>query len=366
MEINNDLKFLLGLHSFYKFGSSRIKRIKKYFLNYEQAFMAPLSEFIKAKIEEKIASEFIKKRPNINLEKIIEKIERENIKIITLEEDDYPQLLKEIYNPPPLLYYKGILPNKNDFFLSIVGARKFTNYGKQVALEITRDLVQNKINTISGLALGIDTLVHQSTLDNRGKTYAVLGTGIDNKSIYPKSNYHLAQNIINAGGALISEFPLETLPLKHNFPQRNRLISGLSLGTLVIEASKKSGALITARFALEQNREVFAIPGSIFNPMSEGPLNLIKEGAIPIRKAKEILESLDLNEINTYINNKKIIASSKEEEIILKLLSKEAIHINNIIRLSNLNISLVSSTLTLMEIKGMIKNIGGMEYILAR
>lgn len=366
MEIANNTKFLLGLHSFSKFGPSRMKKIKNYFSNYEHAFKASAHELIKAQIKEKVAYEFIEARQKINPEQILEKIKQENIKIITLDEKEYPKLLKEIYNPPILLYYKGTLPDNNGFNLSIVGSRKFTNYGKQAVSEITRDLVQNKISTISGLALGIDTLVHQITLDNRGKTYGILGTGIDNKSIYPPSNYYLAQKIITEGGAIISELPLYSPPLRHHFPQRNRIISGFSLGTLVIEASIKSGALITARFALEQNREVFAVPGSIFNPMSEGPFNLIKQGANPVKNAEEILESLDLNNINTYINNKKIIADSPEEEIILKFLSKEAIHINNIIRLSTLNVSVVSSTLTLMEMKGIVKNLGGMEYVLAR
>jgi DNA processing protein len=366
MEINNNTKFLLGLHSFYKFGPSRIKRIKNYFSSYEEGFKASSHELIKAQIEEKIAYEFIEARQNINLEKILEKIEEEKIKIIILDEKNYPKLLKEIYNPPFLLYYKGRLPDNNDFNLSVVGARKFTPYGKQVVSEITRGLVNNKINIISGLALGIDTLAHQSTLLAKGKTFAVLGTGIDNKSIYPPSNYYLAQKIIESDGALISELPLYSLPLRHHFPQRNRIISGLSLGTLVIEASIKSGALITARFALEQNREVFAVPGSIFNPTSEGPLNLIKQGAAPVRNAEEILEILDLKEINKYIDNKKIIADSSEEKIILKFLSKEAVHINNLVRLSTLDISLVSSTLILMEMKGIVKNLGGMEYVLAR
>ena len=366
MGMTNNTKYLLGLHSFPKFGPSRLKRIKNYFPDYKQGFCASAHELIKAQIEEKIAYEFIETRSKINLEKILERLGQEKIKIITLGEKEYPKLLKEIYNPPILLYYKGVLPDNNSFNLSIVGARKFTSYGKQVVSEITRDLVQNNINTVSGLALGIDTLAHQVTLDNQGKTYAVLGTGIDNKSIYPPSNYYLAQKIISMGGAIISEFPLHSLPLRHHFPQRNRIISGFSLGTLVIEASIKSGALITARFALEQNREVFAVPGSIFSTLSEGPLNLIRQGANPVKNAKEILESLDLNEINTYINNKKIIADSPEEEIILKFLSKEAVHINDIVRLSTLNVSIVSSTLTLMEMKGMIKNLGGMEYVLAR
>lgn len=364
MEIDKDIKFLLGLHSFPKFGPSRLEKIRNYFETYEAGFNAGKRELIQAQIEEKIAEEFIETRAKINIKKIIEKIEEEKIKIIIINSENYPTRLKEIYKAPFLLYYKGNFPVKNEFILSIVGSRKFSPYGKQVALEITRDLVRNNMSTISGLALGIDNLVHQTTLDNQGKTYAVLGSGLDNRSIYPRANYYLAQKIISENGALLSEFPLFSPPLKHHFPQRNRIISGLSLGTLVIEANIKSGALITARFALEQNREVFAVPGNIFNASSLGPLKLIQDGAIPIKNAKEILDALDLNEINTYIDNKKIITDSLEEEKILKLLSKNPIHINEIARLAKLNISLINSTLTLMEMKGIVKNLGGMEYIL--
>ncbi|MFH1979845.1 MAG: DNA-processing protein DprA, partial [Patescibacteria group bacterium] len=184
--------------------------------------------------------------------------------------------------------------------------------------------------------------------------------------IYPSVNRYLADKIIDSGGAIISEFPPGTLPLKYNFPQRNRIISGLSLGTLVIEAGEKSGALITAFCSLEQNREVFALPGSIYSPGSYGPNKLIKQGANAIVNANDIIETLNLTQATAYIQNKKIIPESKEEEKIIALLSHEPVYIDSIIQSTNMPASTVNSALTVMEMKGMIKNLGGMQYVLAR
>ena len=246
----------------------------------------------------------------------------------------------------------------------MVGARKYTNYGERAIEKIVYNLVKNNLNIISGLALGIDALAHSACLNANGNTVAVLGTGIDKQSFYPFANRYLAEKIISTGGAIISEFPLGTEPLRYNFPQRNRVISGLSFGTLVVEAAEKSGALITARCACEQNREDFAVPGSIFSDMSAGSNELIKQGAKPVTKAEDILETLDLKNINNYIKNTKIIAESEEEKIILKYLSLEAIHIDELIRLTKLNTSIISSTLVMMEMKGAIKNLGNMQYVL--
>jgi len=363
---NNDKKYLIGLSHFQKFGPKRLKILKKNFDNFEKAFQANLNEFEQSGIEKSVAQEFISTRASINLDSILEKINKEKIKICTPEDNIYPKLLKEIYNPPELLYYKGNLETNNELSLAIVGTRKFTNYGKQITEEITRKLVNNKIVIVSGLALGIDTLAHNTTLNTGGRTIAVLGTGIDSQSIYPSANKYLAEKIIQNKGAVISEFPLGTQPLRYNFPQRNRIISGLTLGTLVIEAGEKSGALITAQYALEQNREIFTIPGSIYSPSSIGTNNLIKQGARVVTQVEDILETLDLKSISSYIDNKKIIADTPEEEIIIANLKHEPVHIDELVRLTKLNTSIINSTLTLMEMKGMIKNLGSMQYVLAR
>ncbi|HAM88706.1 MAG: protecting protein DprA protein [Candidatus Falkowbacteria bacterium GW2011_GWC2_38_22] len=363
---HNEILYLIALHHFPKFGPQRILRLQKYFSSLENAFKASAQELQKAKIEENIANEFVSARININPQALFEKIQKENIKILTLESENYPRLLKEIYAPPPLLYYKGKLEKNSDFNVAIVGSRKHSSYGKLAAESISGELALNGLTIVSGLALGIDTLAHNACLSAGGTTIAVLGTGIDRQSVYPTSNRYLADKIVAENGAVISEFPLGTLPLRHNFPQRNRIISGLSLATIVIEAGEKSGALITAAFACEQNRDVFAVPGSIFSPASAGPNNLIKQGAKPISSAADIMEALSLKNISTYIDNKKIIGETTEEEIILKNLDHEARYIDELIRLTGLNASVISGTLTIMEMKGMVKNLGGMQYVLAR
>lgn len=362
---NNNQKYLIALNHFPKFGPTRINKLKKYFPDFQTAWQANLRDLQAAGLNENLANEFISTRGSINPDELLHNIEKEKIKIITREESAYPKLLAEIYEPPPLLYYRGEL-QPDDFSIAIVGTRKFSAYGQQVAENITTELTKNKITIVSGLALGIDSLAHNTCLENQGRTIAVLGTGIDQNSIYPSSNRYLAEKIVNAGGVILSEFPLGTPPLRHNFPQRNRIISGLSLGTLVIEAGEKSGALITASYALEQNREVFAVPGNIYSPVSAGPNNLIKQGARVATNASDVIETLDLNQITSYIENKKIIPETKEEELILSFLSHEPIYVDEIIRQSQLGAAKISSTLTIMEMKGMIKNLGNMQYIIKK
>ncbi|MCK4554465.1 DNA-processing protein DprA [Candidatus Parcubacteria bacterium] len=362
----NDLKYLIALNNFPKFGPVRLKRLKKHFPDQESAFKSSANELIKAGIESKIADEFTAARININPDQLLEQLNQEGINVITIENKNYPKLLAEIYDPPQLLYYKGQLETQDEFALAVVGTRKYTNYGKQVAEQIVKDLARNNLTIVSGLALGIDALSHLAALEVKGRTIAILGSGLDKQSIYPSANRYIADKIIANNGTVISEFPLGTPPLKHHFPQRNRIISGLSLGTLVIEAGEKSGALITASHALEQNREVFTVPGSIYSPASAGPNQLIKLGAKTVTSAADIIEALDLAQVTAYIDNKKIIPASAEEKKIISHLTHESIHINELVRLTKLDTGIINSTLTIMEMKGMIRNLGGMQYVLAR
>jgi len=365
MDANQNNKFLIGLSHFYKFGPVKLKKLLKYFPNAELAYTSHKNELISAGIEEKLAHEFCVWRDHTTLDKALEILECEEIKTIALTSDQYPQKLREIFDPPFLLYYKGDLLAENDkFTIAVVGSRKFTNYGRQAAEKITRELAQNNIVVASGLALGIDTIAHQTALAAKGRTIAVLGTGIDRTSIYPANNALLAEKIWQNGGLLLSEFPPKTPPLKHHFPLRNRIVSGLSLGVLVIEASEKSGALITARAALDQNREVFAVPGNMFSAVSMGTNNLIKQGAKPITSAAEILESFSLNQIANIIENRKVLPKTPEEQQICAFLSHEPLHINDIVRNSKLDIAKINSILTIMEMKGLVKNVGAMQYVL--
>ena len=360
-----ELFYFAALERFPKFGPVRLKKILAHFPDLKKAFYATADNLSAAGIEDAIAREFIIARHDIDPEKTWSDIAAEEINLISIRDADYPSLLKEIYDAPPLLYYRGEI-RQEELALAVVGTRKFTHYGEQVAAKIVEGLVRNNITVVSGLALGIDAIAHQTALNNRGRTIAVLGTGLDKKSLYPTANRYLAQKIVENGGAVLTEFPLGTPPLRHNFPQRNRIISGLTLGTLVIEAGEKSGALITARAALDQNREVFAVPGNIYSPVSVGPNRLIKQGAKPIASAEEILEALDLVKITNYIENKKIIPPTGEEAAIIVHLSQEPRHVDELIRLTGITAPSLSGTLTLMEMKGLVKNIGGMQYILTK
>lgn len=359
-----DKKYLVALSTFPKFGSKALFKLKRAFSNFEQAFKANLRELTKAGIEEKIALEFIEARVKINPEKEWEKIEKENIKIVTPENPAYPPLLKEIYDLPALLYVKGTLPDDNDKFpLAVVGSRKVSPYGRQAIEEIVGILTRQGLVIISGLALGADACAHAVTLKNGGRTIAVLGNGLDD--LYPHTNRRLGEQILANGGAIISEFPLGTLPLRQNFPMRNRIISGLALGTLVVEAAIDSGSLITAKLALDQNREVFSLPGSIFSPLCAGTNNLLKMGAQVVTSAEDILNALNLDNAKKLLEDRPIQAETPEEAAILKALTREPKYIDNIAKETSLAASSTLSTLTLMEVRGKVKNMGGMMYVLA-
>jgi len=352
--------YLNAIAFFSKFDARKLKLIIDYFSNLKSAWIASTSELIQAGLENKLAQEFISWRQQIDPEKEWEKLKKDKINFLSIKDEQYPLLLKQIYDPPAVLYYQGVLKKEEKYPLGVVGTRKMTFYGREVCEELVRELARHKITIISGLALGIDGLAHKITLKEGGRTIAVLGGGLDKKTIYPKIHQSLANKIIENNGAVISEYPPGFYPTKYTFPARNRIITGLSLGTLVIEAPMESGALITAKFALEQNREVFAVPGNIYSNNSMGCNWLIKLGAKPITYVRDILDEFDLAFENN--KNKKIIAESKEEEVLLKLLSGEPIHINNLIEKSNLTSAEVLATLSLMEIRHKVKNLGAGNY----
>ena len=299
----------------------------------------------------------------------------EEIREIRIESENYPKLLKGIKNPPKVLYIRGELKSSapkgqaslseaewDEQCFAVVGTRRFSSYGKQVALEIAGDLAEAGLTIVSGLAPGIDTFCHQATLERKKQTIAVLGTGLDEKSIYPQSNLKLAQKIIETGGCLISEYPEGTRGTQFTFPQRNRIISGISLGVLVIEAKEKSGALITAEWAKKQGRKVFAIPGPIHSSNSRGPHKLIKEGAKLVENANDILLELNLPEIT---RPDLVEGENREENLILESLKEESLYIDKIIEKTKLPAAIVASTIAILEIKGKIRNLGGNIYAIS-
>lgn len=278
-------------------------------------------------------------------------------KKITPKDKEYPQLLREITKYPEELYCQGDISLLNKPAIAIVGSRKTSTYGVSVTKLFANSLASSGLVIVSGLALGTDALAHKETLLAKGKTIAVLGSGIND--ISPKTNLRLAQEIIDSGGLIISEFSPDTPPYPWNFPQRNRIIAGLCLGTLITEAAQKSGALITAYLALEQNREVFAVPGSIFSQNSQGTNKLIKAGANTVVKPEEIFDTLKLNYSIEFPDEK--IANKLEQQII-DILKHEPLHIDKIANFARLDISTINSTVVALEMKGLIQNLGNQIY----
>ncbi|HOW12703.1 MAG TPA: DNA-processing protein DprA [Candidatus Pacearchaeota archaeon] len=281
----------------------------------------------------------------------------EEIKEITIEDKNYPELLRKIKNPPKKLYIRGKIKNKENCF-AIVGTRNCSDYGKRAALDFSGKLLDAGITIVSGMAPGIDTFSHRAAIKRKKRTIAVLGTGLDEKSIFPKENILLSRKIIEYGGCLISEYPPNTKGTKFTFPQRNRIISGLSLGTLIVEAKEKSGSLITANYTIKQKRKLFAIPGQIYSLNSKGTNNLIKNGAILASDVNDILKELKIKNIEKNIK-KEIKGDNKEENLILNILKEKPLHIDKIIEKTNLPPQKVAGILTILEYKDKIENLGG-------
>jgi DNA processing protein len=287
-------------------------------------------------------------------------MDADQIKQISIENKEYPKLLKDIKNAPKILYYKGILPKPEEICLAVVGTRNPSAYGQQVALQISSELAKQNIIVVSGLAPGIDTFAHRAVIENKKRAIAVLGTGLDEKSIYPQSNLALSKKIIEFGGCLISELPPGTCGSKFSFPRRNRIISGLSLGVIIIEAKEKSGSLITANCSIEQNRKLFAVPGPIYSLNSTGPNKLIKNGAKLVENSNDILKELGLQLCP--IEQNKPYAENPEEKIIFEALKDGPLHIDKIIEKTGLMANEAAARLALMEVSDKIRNLGANIY----
>jgi DNA processing protein len=363
--MDNQKIFLAALVSFIFFGPKRIALLEGYFSSFEKAYFANESQLVKSGIGEKLAGDFCAWRKEFDFEKMKEILIKEKIELVAKSDENYPSLLLATYDPPPLLFCKGVL-KKEELFLAVVGSRKSTVYGERIIKEFIPPLVGAGVGIASGLALGIDALAHAATLKSGGRTIAVLGSGVDKDSIYPRQNYRLSEEIIASGGAVISEFAPGGEPLKANFPRRNRIISGLSVGTLVVEAAEKSGSLITARYALDEGREVMAVPGGIFSWQSGGPNRLIKEGARVILSVTDIMEGLKIDacKVEKKKKDQEMLGLDENEKNILTNLSSEPVGIDDLSQKCQLDIKIINSTLTILEIKGLVKNSGGGTYVL--
>lgn len=363
--MEEEKKFLNAFNLLYNFGPKRLARIESFFNSFQEAWYENNpAVFKKAGITAKKSLNELSKREEINPEKEVRKLEKEEIRVITKSDPSYPKRLGQISDSPFLLYLKGNPKALSGFNIAVVGTRSFTPYGKEVTPYLTRKLVYQGITVVSGLAKGIDTFAHRACLEAGGRTVAVLPTGLDR--IYPRANKSLAQKIIENKGAVVSENPLGTEPQPFLFPIRNRIISGLSRGVLVVEAGQKSGALITADSALDQNREVFSVPGDIFSSSSKGANKLIKQGAKPVTCLDDIIEEFNLEKVKKGKRQTKIIPETTDEKKILKVLNSGSTHIDVIIEKTGLGSEEVASVLTALTIKDKIKEMGGGMYALKR
>jgi DNA processing protein len=357
------MKYLNALNLISGIGPKKTEKLLDFFKSSESTWNASADDLNRSGIGEKLAEKIVLARKNISPSEELEKLQKENIKIVSMKDFSYPALLRECPSAPYIIYTKGNMDLNASPAIAIVGSRKNTPYGAQVTKTLAKKLAEAGITIVSGMALGTDSFAHTGALEGMGKTIAVLGNSLDDECIYPRTNFNLSRNIVQ-NGVLVSEYPMST-PASHlTFPARNRIIAGLTLGTIVIEAREKSGALITAEYALDFNREVFSVPGSIFSPESAGTNNLIKKGAKVVTSIKDILEELNLetNVSASLLSNKN--PGNENEKMLLKILSSSPLHIDNIARISKLNTTVVSATLSMMEIKGWTKNIGGQNYII--
>jgi DNA processing protein len=349
-------QYLTAIYAFAYFGPVRTKLLLSYFKSAEKIWKVDVKELVKVGLSEKKMLEFSEFRKNFDIGEYFKKLKRLKIKVVTVLDKDYPKNLKDLDGAPVVLYYKGLLKPADVNSIAIVGSRKMTSYGREVTKIFSSGLADCGVTIVSGLAYGVDTIAHQAALDAGGRTIAVLGNGLD--SIYPPENKPLAEKIIHGRGALISEYPLGYPALPPNFASRNRIVSGISAAVLVVEGAEKSGTLLTASHAAEQGKTVFAVPGQITSPLSAAPLYLLKNGARLATLPTDLLQELDLQVKVDREKIEKIMPGSSEEEKILAILENEPLHLDELVRMSGCLTSEISARLTIMEMKGMVKNLG--------
>ncbi len=330
------------------------------------AWHASPADLLAAGIDARSSAALEQIRSTVDLDAQLAALAADGIQIVTVEDIGYPRLLAGVPNAPPLLYVRGDLTPTDDWAVAVVGTRSPTTYGKEATRLLVSELARRGVTIISGLAMGIDAVAHTAALDAGGRTIAVLGSGID--QVYPERNRALAGRIVQQG-ALVSDYPPGTKPMAANFPPRNRIISGLALGTLVVEAGEKSGSLITVEFALEHGREVFAVPGSIFSRNSAGTHRLIRDGATLAACADDVLDALNLASAPAQQELALTVLddlADVTEATLMQHLSGEPQHIDLLTRASGLPAATVSATLAMLELKGYARQVGQMEYVRAR
>lgn len=359
----NDKRYWIGFNLVKGIGAVRMRALLAYFDSLGDAWNAPVEQLQEAGLSPRLAESAVNLRAKVDLEKIWNQIEKQGISVLTWDDELYPPRLKEIEQPPPVLYARGEITLDDHYAVAIVGTRRVTPYGRQIAEDLAAFLAGQGITVVSGLARGVDAVAHSAALKAGGRTIAVLGSGVD--KIYPPEHLQIAEKMMKQG-AVVSDYAVGTPPESANFPPRNRIIAGLSMATVVVEAGETSGALITAEFAAEQGREVFAVPGSILAPQSKGTNKLIQQGAHPLLSPQDLTQALNLTRTGDFKAARKAIPADALEAQLLAALGAEPVHVDEIRNATGLPIEKVSATLTLMELKGMVRQVGGMSYISVR
>ena len=353
-------RYYLGFNLVNGIGPARLDRLVEYCGSLEAAWRATPGDMLASGLDARSMQALSAGQRTIDLDAELERVARTGIKLLTREDASYPAALAHIPAPPPLLYVRGQIAAVDAWSIAVVGTRSPTSYGKEVTQRLAGDLAGVGLTIVSGLAIGVDTLAHRSALEQGGRTIAVLACGAD--LVYPERNQALADEIC-AAGAIVSEFPLGTKPTPQMFPVRNRLISGLALGTLVVEAAYGSGALITVEYALEQGREVFSVPGSIFSKMSQGTNALIRNGAAIATQAQDILDALNLSTLAVQQEVQAAFPAEPAEAALLEFVSYEPQHVDELRRACGLPIAEVSALLAMMELKGLVRQAGALQFV---
>lgn len=358
-------KYTVAFSVFTPIGPKRSFLLRKYFGSAQKAWQAPEKDLLGSGLPEGVVRQFVNFRQSFDLSSYLLRLAKLGVKTTFFGDKIYPEHLKGIDGPPVVLYTLGEFVTGDALAIGVVGTRTITAYGKEVTESLVTDLTASGLTIVSGLAYGVDCVAHTTALNTGGRTIGVWAGGLD--TVLSGFRQNLVRRMVDLGkGVVVSEFPLGFHPTRTTFPQRNRIISGLSLGVLVTEAAEDSGSLITARHAFKQGRKVFAVPGPITSSLSKGTAELIKKGAKLVYQVSDILEELDIGHDAKCIKAREVLPESKEEELILGVLQNENKHIDEIIRETGLEPAKAISLLTLMEMRGKVKNLGGMIYGISR
>ena len=356
----SDRQFWLGFNLVSGIGPVRFRRLLSHFGSASAAWRANARGLAAAGLDLRTIESIIATRDRLDLDREMKRVETAGAALVIQGDREYPSLLQQVADPPPLLYVRGMLLPGDELSIAVVGTRRASVYGKQVCERLVTEIAGRGVTVVSGLARGIDAVAHRAALAAGGRTIAVVGCGVD--VVYPAEHAALARDIVT-NGAIISEYAIGSAPEAGNFPARNRIISGMTRSTLVVEAGETSGALITANFAVEQGRDVLAVPGSVLAEGCLGTNRLIQQGAKLVIGANDIFDELNVATIGQQLEFRSVAPEDPIERSLLELLSGEPSHVDEMVRELNLPVASVSGALAMLELKGMARHVGGMNYV---